>query len=192
MGVYELLPNEPAWYALFVRTGHEESLRVALRTLFPDVRTLIPAREMQEYTQGAFKPIKRLLLPGYVFFHTTLTPALCAAIQSLSHVIRICGPGRSPKPIEESEMQLLLKLVRSGDLIRMSEIRKVGDKVVVESGPLVGLEGIIQGIDPRKRRVRIRLSVDGVIRTIDLPATFFADPSQCVEPQLMEAATVPR
>jgi transcriptional antiterminator NusG len=166
---------EPAWFALFVRTGHEESIRACIQHLYPDLKTLVPTREVREYTRGEWRTVIKRLLPGYLFFHTLLTPEFCHRLRSFTHVIRICGAGWKPLPIEEDQVGVLMQLVRSGDLIRFSRIYKSGERVVVESGPLKGMEGIIERCDVRKKRVRIRLNIDGEVKMLDLAAEYLEE-----------------
>ena len=168
---------ESAWYALFVRTGHEAAIRTLLHNLYPDLKTLVPTRELREYTRGEWRTVTRRLLPGYLFFHTLLTPEFCSRLRGFAHVIRVCGHGRTPAPIEPSEMGVLLQLVKAGDLIRFSRVYRTGERVVVESGPLKGLEGIIESCNPRKKRVRIRLHIDGDVKTLDLSTDFLDEPA---------------
>jgi transcriptional antiterminator NusG len=166
---------DPAWFALFVRTGHEEAIRACIQHLYPDLKTLVPTREVREYTRGEWRTVVKRLLPGYLFFYTLLTPEFCHRLRGFAHVIRICGAGWKPLPIEEEQAGILLQLVRQGDLIRFSRIYKSGERVVVESGPLKGMEGIIERCDVRKKRVRIRLSIDGEVKLLDLAAEYLEE-----------------
>lgn len=166
---------EAAWYALFVRTDHEEAIQSCMKHIYPDLKTLVPSREMREYNRGEWRTVVRRLLPGYLFFHTLLTPEFCHRLRGFEHVIRICGAGWKPLPIEEEQVAVLMKLVRSGDLIRFSRIYRSGEKVVVESGPLKGMEGIIESCNPRKQRVRIKLSIDGEVKMLDLAAEYVGE-----------------
>lgn len=180
---------EPAWFALFVRTGHEESIRACIHHLYPDLKTLVPTREVREYTRGEWRTVVKRLLPGYLFFYTLLTPELCHRLRGFAHVIRICGAGWKPLPIEEEQAGILLQLLREGDLIRFSRIYKSGERVVVESGPLKGMEGIIERCDVRKKRVRIRLSIDGDVKILDLAAEYMADSLLQTRPSLLLASS---
>jgi len=47
---------------------------------------------------------------------------------------------------------------------------KEGERIVVVSGPLKGLEGIIEKVDARKKRVKIRIQFLGQEKRVDLGA----------------------
>ncbi len=47
--------------------------------------------------------------------------------------------------------------------------------MVVESGPLKGMEGIIESCNPRKQRVRIKLNIDGEVKMLDLAAEYLEE-----------------
>ena len=57
---------DPSWFALFVRTGHEESICACIHHLYPELKTLVPTREVREYTRGEWRTVVKRLLPGYL------------------------------------------------------------------------------------------------------------------------------
>jgi transcriptional antiterminator NusG len=159
------------WYALFVKTGEEELMRTYMDTLLPDEnrKILIPKRKLIERRQGKLYECIRTLLPGYVLIKTDMDIRFYYQIKQLPGLLRILSDDRSPVPIEEHEIAVILALTRQGDVIGLSEVYKEGDRIKVIRGPLVGLEGIIESFDHRKRRLKIRLNIAGEMK-VDLGA----------------------
>ena len=75
-----------------------------------------------------------------------------------------------PVPIRDEEMAVILALTSQGDTIGFSEVYKEGDRIEVISGPLKGLEGIIEKFDARKNRIKVRIQFLGKEKRIDLGA----------------------
>ncbi len=174
-------PRDAQWFALFVRTGSEESVRRQLSYLDPGLQVLLPIREMIERCMGRERTVRRPLLPGYLFVRTVMDEVLYFRIRSLAHVLKILGQrasgaGRLPTPVPAREMEIILRLTRGGDLITFSRVHCEGQTVKVASGPLVGLEGVIVGVNRRKHRVRIRISLEEAVHVIDIAAEFVDDP----------------
>ncbi|MGB4388949.1 MAG: antiterminator LoaP [Caldicoprobacterales bacterium] len=160
------------WYALFVKTGDEENVRVHIEKHLPDreIRILIPKRKLQERRQGKVYERIRLLLPGYVLIRADMGVDLYYELKRVPGLIKILGDEKEPVEVLEDEMAILLALTDSSDLIGFSQLYKQGDNIRVHDGPLKGLEGIIESYNHRKKRVRIRLDVMGQTRFVDLGA----------------------
>lgn len=63
-------------------------------------------------------------------------------------------------PISEKEEDVIRRLINKEHIVEMSRGYIKGDKVVVEEGPLVGLEGIIKQINRHKRTAKIELQLE--------------------------------
>ncbi len=76
--------------------------------------------------------------------------------------------GETFTKIDEEEIIPLLKLLSKDDIIDFSKVYIENSKVLVKSGPLKGMEGIIRKIDKRKNRAKILLNFMGREKTIDV------------------------
>lgn len=63
---------------------------------------------------------------------------------------------------------MISRLTCNGEIIGISKVLTENGKVVVVDGPLVSMEGVIEGIDQRKGRARVRMNFLGEERTVDL------------------------
>jgi transcription antitermination factor NusG len=53
------------------------------------------------------------------------------------------GIGNTPQPVDEGEMQALITAVGSGSQVQLWPFLKLGQRVLVEEGPLRSLEGVL-------------------------------------------------
>ncbi|MEA4889469.1 MAG: antiterminator LoaP [Clostridiaceae bacterium] len=166
---------EQAWYVAFVMTGREETVRRQMTLLFPELNVLVPRRALRERRRGQWRTVEKPVFPGYVFFQVALDSTLNFHIRRVYRVIRVLEQNRQPQPVYQEEMNMILHLVENQGLIGFSRVKDVEGKVMVTSGPLVGCEGLIVGADRRKGRVRIRLSVNGASRIVDVGAEWIGE-----------------
>jgi transcription antitermination factor NusG len=81
------------------------------------------------------------LFPGYIF--SKFEAQRCLPILVIPSVVGIVGVGRHPEPVNESELTAVRRLVESGAPVMPWPFLQAGDLVLIEKGPLAGLEGIL-------------------------------------------------
>lgn len=164
--------TEKKWYAIFVETGHEENFERLVKVLYPDenIEILIPKRKLIERRQGKTCEVIKKLFPGYVLVRTVMDTEIYYKLSQIPRVYGILKDECEPVPIREEEMAVILALISSGDTIDFSELYREGERIVVISGPLKGMEGIIEKVNARKKRVKVRLQFLGQEKRVDLGA----------------------
>lgn len=160
------------WYAIFVETGREEEVQRYIELLFPDgeIKTLVPKRKLIERRQGKTYERIKTLIPGYVLTQAKMDYDLYYGLKDLPNVYKVLKDDFDPIPIREEEMAMILGLTRQGEVIEISEVYREGKEIKVLSGPLEGLEGIIEKFDHRKKRVKVCIEFLGEYKRVDLGA----------------------
>jgi len=158
------------WYALFVTTGKEEYIQKCVEDLFDGMvlKALVPRRRLTERKGGIVYEVQRLMFPGYVLIYTKMNPEIYYSLKKIIHLHRVLTIGEYYTKISESEITPILKLLEGGDTIEYSKIKFIDSKVIVNSGPLKGMEGTIYWIDKRKNRAKIHLEFMSESRTMDV------------------------
>jgi transcription antitermination factor NusG len=105
--------------------------------------------------------VERPLFPGYVFCRFDQGDRL--PILVTPGVVGVVGLGKTPVPIPEAEMKAVEGIVRSGLPATPWPFLRVGQRLVMERGPLAGIEGILQEI---KSRYRFIVSVNLLQRSV--------------------------
>jgi len=160
------------WYAIFVETGEEDIVQKYIQRFFQEeqIKTLVPRRKLIERKGGKTYERIRHLIPGYVLAQAQMDTRLYYQLKSIPAVYSVLKSEYDPVPIRQEEMELILTLTRQGETIDFSQVYKEGERIRVISGPLKGLEGIIEKYDHRKKRVKICLEFLGQPKRIDLGA----------------------
>ena len=91
------------------------------------------------------------LFPGYVFCQFDRMNRL--PILTVPGIVHIVGIGRSPMPVDDTEIASIQAAVKSGLPSQPWPFLEAGDKVRIERGPLSGVEGILLGFRGQQRLV---------------------------------------
>jgi len=147
------------WFALQVRTRCENVVGAHLNG--KGFEWFLPLYKCRRRWSDRFKEIELPLFPGYVFCRLNVLDRL--PVLMIPGVSLIVGFGKTPAPIDESEIAGIQAAVQSGLPAEPWQFLQIGQKVRIEQGPLCGLEGILQGFRGHHRLV---LSVTLLQRSI--------------------------
>ena len=151
--------NNDEWFALQVRSNHEQAVQLALRT--KGYTEFLPLYQKRSRWSDRIKDVELPLFPGYVFGRFTFNRRL--PILTIPGVVRIVGIGRNPEPVDEAQIDAIRSLVTSGLPMVPWPFLKIGDRVLIERGSLTGIEGILV---QTKSHCRVVMSVDLLQRSV--------------------------
>lgn len=137
------------WFAVHVWTGREQSCARHLSARGYEV--FLPCYLEQRRWSDRVKRVNRALFAGYVFCH--IASMTIAKIVTAPGVIRVVGDANGPLPVCSDEIEAIRRIVHARFNAEPYQFPRVGDRVRLESGPLRGLEGIVQPIHNRHRLV---------------------------------------
>jgi transcription antitermination factor NusG len=100
---------------------------------------------------GPAKEVELPLFPGYVFSAFDVNHRL--PILTIPGVVHVVGVGRAPESIDRDELLAVERFVASSLAVEPWPFLKTGDAVVVDRGPLAGLEGTLVQIRASHRLV---------------------------------------
>lgn len=163
------MENSNNWHAIFVVTGKEEKVKERLKYKLPEHYKLFsPKRKLKIRRNGNWIFESRPLFPGYVLMKGDIDANVYYLLKNIPDMIKVLKTGNFISRIADSEIKVLSRLIINSDEIGISNILTVDNKVKVIDGPLFELEGIIQSIDYRKGRAKIKLDFMGERRFVDL------------------------
>jgi transcription antitermination factor NusG len=151
----------PRWFAVQVRTRWEAS--TALLLSGKGYETFLPTYKIKRRWSGSIKEIDAPLFPGYVFCNFEALKRL--PILVTPGVISVVGRGRTPVPVEDSEMVSLQTAVRSRLHAEPWPYLEVGERIRIDDDPFRGLEGVLVSF---KGSHRIVVSVTLLRRSVAL------------------------
>ncbi len=165
------------YFAVQVRTGKEENfLKLAGRTLERDGFTeesgslIWPRRKLTERKLGKNHDTLKPLYPGYIFFMSDeIIPEVHWILRRTPGFFRFLKSNQNIQPLSGKDLEILAHFMRFGEITDKSKVYFNEDnRIVVVSGPMSGLEGIIERVDRRKGRAKIRLSLNDNSLLVDL------------------------
>src|SRR5215475_10475004 len=161
------------WFALQTRPNNERKVERLLKQKGYECFT--PTYRLKRKWSDRVVEIDFPLFPGYVFCRFN-TSALGKAI-STQGVTKVVGFGGTPAEVAREEVEALQLLIRSRLLREPWKYLPDGTMVLVETGPLAGIQGIISSDENNKRlvitvtllqrSVAIQLDEDTVISVIE-------------------------
>jgi transcriptional antiterminator NusG len=147
------------WFALRLRSNHERVAVTHLRDR--GYEEFAPSYKTEKRWSDRTKQIDRFLFPGYVFCRFDPNDRL--PILTVPGVVDVVGFGKMPEQIPDAEIERVRRMVESGLLVVPYPYVQVGQPVLIEHGPLSGVEGILV---EAKGKARLVVSVNLLRRSV--------------------------
>jgi transcription antitermination factor NusG len=147
------------WFAVYTASNHEKKVMQHLE--MRNIETFLPLyKVIRKWKNRTTVQLELPLFTGYVFVRIARSES--ARVLSVPNVRFIVGDGRRILPLPGEEIEIL----REGLLLRRVDpypYAKVGARVRISSGPLVGMEGIVVRKDAQ---LRVVLSIELIKKSI--------------------------
>lgn len=153
VGDPESLLNGYAWYAIQVKTTWEKQAGQLLENKGFEI--FVPLRKTKRKWSDRTKELEVPLFPSYIFGR--FDPKHRLPILTTPSVFGIVSAGKQLLPVQDEQVEAIQRLIKSGVPILSSPFLRVGQRVVVEGGPLDGQKGILTRF---KNSWRVVISVD--------------------------------
>lgn len=147
------------WFALRVKSNFERTTALHLRER--GYEEFLPTYTARSRWSDRIKAVEKPLFPGYVFCN--FNPSLRLPVLTTPGVLHIVGIGKEPVPVDRRELTAVWATLQSGLLLRSWPFLQVGERVVVERGPLMGVEGVVTHL---KGTYRLVVSITLLQRSI--------------------------
>jgi transcriptional antiterminator NusG len=164
-----------AWYAVHTIAGHENKVRDVLTRRaqvegfwdYDIFQILIPTEQELQTRNGKKHIIDRKVFPGYILVQMQLTDEVYKLVKSTSGVTGFVQSGNKPVPLEEYEVQRILK-----NLEASKEAPKVswnkGDNIRVVDGPFSDFTGKIEDVNAEREKLRVLINIFGRDTPVEL------------------------
>src|SRR5690348_8614342 len=137
------------WFALRLRSNFEKTTARLLESRGYEV--FLPTYRARTRRLDRIKEIQAPLFAGYVFCRIDINHRL--PVLTTPGVVGIVSLGKIPEPIADREIAAVRAIAESRLLSQPWPFLQTGDRIVVESGPLAGTEGILTCIKGEYRLV---------------------------------------
>jgi len=146
----------PQWFVLFVRTNQEKTTASRLDHL--QIKHFLPCFRSLRQWKDRRVTLEVPLFPGYVFVH--LPHAERMRVLTLPNVLYLVGAGSFPAVVTDEEIAWIGRGLQSGNAVP-HEFLNEGQRVVIISGALAGLKGILVR---KVNNTRVVISLDSIGR----------------------------
>ena len=172
----------PQWYALHVLSGQEKKVKESLerRAKTEEMGDLIrevviPTERVSEVKRGKKIESERKLHPGYVYVNMFLRDEEKKLVERTWYFIRetngVIGfaDGDNPQPIRADEVATMLGQMREREEKVLPKVAfSIGDKVKVGDGPFQNQEGLIEGVDMERGKLKVSVNMFGRSTSLEL------------------------
>ena len=143
------------WYAIYTRSRHEKL--VAEQLAQKNIPTFLPLQVEVHRWQDRYKKVEMPLFRGYVFAQYDYESTVRTSILRTTGVVRIVGFGQEDAPVPGQQIETLRRLLEMRQLVHRHRSLQVGERVMVISGAMAGLEGILVCV---KKQDRLVISIE--------------------------------
>lgn len=151
--------TDKPWYAIHVKPKCEDICSEMLRG--KGYSELNAKYAVKRVWSDRVKEIRLPLFPGYIFCQFDVVKRL--PVLTVPGVISILGFGKVPAPVDEQEITAVRTVLAAHLAAGPHPYLKVGQRVVVEHGPIAGIEGLVTEM---KARCRLVISVSLLQRSV--------------------------
>jgi len=137
------------WFAVRVRSRYEHAVAIHLQGR--GYESFVPLYRCRRRWSDRFREIDLPLFAGYVFCQ--FDPLNRLPVVSIPGVVCVVGVGRTPVPIDQTEICAIRAAAKSGLPCQPWPFLQIGHRVRIENGPLWGIEGIFLGFRGHQRLV---------------------------------------
>ena len=138
------------WYALHVRSNFEKTVSTILRE--KGFEEFLPIYRAKRRWSDRVKQSEFPLFPGYVFCRIDIGARLLPLVTTPG-VLNIVSAGKFPIAVSDAEINSIQAVIRSGLPAMPWPSLSAGSPVLIEHGPLAGVEGIVLDINKKCRLV---------------------------------------
>jgi len=166
--------NIKKWYVVHTYSGYENKVKINLEQRVKSMgmenqifQALIPTEKVLEVKAGKRKYVQKKVFPGYVVIEMILDNDSWQVVRNTPGVTRFVGSGGKPVPLEEREIDNILKQMGKGEKVPKLEV-EVGENIRIVVGPFTGYTGKVKEIDYEKSKLKAFLSIFGRETSVEL------------------------
>ena len=138
------------WYAIHVRSKFERTVSIILRD--KGFEEFLPLYSAKRKWSDRVKQLDLPLFPGYVFCRIDVSARLLPVV-TIPGVLRIVSAGKYPIAVSDLEIEAVQAVLRSGLPAMPWPGLSAGSPVLIEHGPLAGLEGFVLEVNKKYRLI---------------------------------------
>lgn len=176
MNVSRYTDNQHRWYAIHTYSAYEEKVAEEIKQRASNlgienkiVDVLVPKEKQIELKNGKRRIVAKRIFQGYVLVRMQLDKEAWFTVRNTPNVTGFVGDGSNPTPIEDSEIEKILRRMEI-DQPKHKINYRIGDIVRIVDGPFRDQEGSVLEIDPQKGKLKVSINAFGRETPMELDA----------------------
>ena len=165
---------EANWYVVHTYSGYENKVKVDIEKTIENrklqdeiLEVRVPLEDVVEMRNGVKKQVSRKMFPGYVLIHMIMNDDTWYVVRNTRGVTSFVGPGSKPVALTDAEV-----ISMGLESVNMADIDiKVGDSVLIISGPFAESVGAVKEVNFGKKTVTVSVSMFGRETPMELDFT---------------------
>ena len=169
-----MVNNEKQWFVVHTYSGYEDRVKKNLeqRIKFMDsgdeiFQIIVPTEDEIEVRGGQRRTVTKKILPGYLVIQMKMSDQSWGIVRNTPGVTGFVGSGNKPIPLQEDEVDRILKQMAAEAPKVKVGLRK-GQGVRVTDGPFIDFVGVVDDIKPDRGKVTVLLSLFGRDTPVEL------------------------
>ncbi len=155
------------WYVLHTYSGYEENVKHNLEQRIDSFdmqdkifSIIVPKEKKIKIRNGKRTTVEEKIFPGYVLVEMVVTDDSWYVVRNTPNVTGFVGSGTTPTPVDQKEVDNLLKRMRAEDPQHKIDLDE-GDNVSIIDGPFKNFEGKVSSVDENRGKVKVMITMFG-------------------------------
>ncbi|MES2668430.1 MAG: transcription termination/antitermination protein NusG [Patescibacteria group bacterium] len=166
--------QEPRWYTIHTYAGYENAVERNLKQRIESLgmenkifEVCVPTEKKIRVKAGKRIVEEEKIYPGYILVRMTVDEDSWFVVRNTPRVTGFVGAGNTPVPMDENEVNALMKRMGQEAPKHRIDLMK-DDPVVIVDGPFKDLEGKIGEIDEDRGKVKVMVAMFGRETPVEL------------------------
>ncbi|MFZ5802332.1 MAG: transcription termination/antitermination protein NusG [Candidatus Omnitrophota bacterium] len=168
--------SEAKWYVVHTQTGAESKAKANLETRAEAAglkamihEVLIPTEKVSEVRGGKKRILERKFFPGYILVKMELSDDSWYLIKNTPGISGFVGSGKNPVPLTDDDVRQIIdqqeeKTSKPKPKVEFTQ----GENVRVKEGSFANFNGVIDGINPNRGKLKVLVTIFGRQTPVEL------------------------
>ncbi len=166
--------EDSRWYTIHTYAGYENAVERNLKQRIESLgmenkifEVVVPTEKKIRVKAGKRFVEEEKIYPGYILVRMIVDDDSWFVVRNTPRVTGFVGAGNTPVPMEQAEVDTLMKRMGAEAPRHRIDLVK-DDPVVIADGPFKDLEGKVGDIDEERGKVRVMVSMFGRETPVEL------------------------
>ena len=159
------------WYVMQVLTGEEKNTIDMCVIIVKESKLhdfFMPEVERRMKFHGQWKDVRRPMFPGYIFINTEHIDELYEELKKVPKLTKVLSADHIITPVLRKEEDFIRRITNTNHVAEVSVGYIEGARLIIEQGPMVGMEGYVKKIDRHRRQAVLELEMFGSMTEVTM------------------------